>query len=306
MSSLGDAVRRSSKSMFGALHPEADSSGNEPPKPEEERELQLYDVIQEEYDRIDGIALEKPHERSWIIRPEHIRDVPDLARKLYGARTPIDVPASHVATASDATREISRALLGLPFNGDPAPQAAAPGAGGETDVAGVALASALEAYVTPDHSNAELEERLREQIALRMSQLLDREDLWSRPGFRSLTLNAHADDLRSAQAVKPYRTAEPNRLMFEAAYPAQLIKVRDLILGHLYARANEKRYAALCISGGGIRSATFGLGVVQGLARTGLLQRFHYMSTVSGEQLEDGPPGGVAEQSQTSRSVSVH
>lgn len=43
----------------------------------------------------------------------------------------------------------------------------------------------------------------------------------------------------------------------------------------------EKR-AALCFSGGGIRSATFGLGVLQGLARTGLLKRFQYLSTVSG------------------------
>lgn len=39
---------------------------------------------------------------------------------------------------------------------------------------------------------------------------------------------------------------------------------------------------ALCLSGGGIRSATFGLGVLQGLARGGLLQRFDYLSTVSG------------------------
>src|SRR4029077_3583718 len=40
--------------------------------------------------------------------------------------------------------------------------------------------------------------------------------------------------------------------------------------------------AALCLSGGGIRSATFGLGVVQGLARWGLLSRFDFLSTVSG------------------------
>ncbi len=43
----------------------------------------------------------------------------------------------------------------------------------------------------------------------------------------------------------------------------------------------EKR-AALCLSGGGIRSATFALGVLQGLARKGLLSRFDYLSTVSG------------------------
>jgi hypothetical protein len=40
--------------------------------------------------------------------------------------------------------------------------------------------------------------------------------------------------------------------------------------------------AALCISGGGIRSATFALGVIQGLAERGLLPRFDYLSTVSG------------------------
>ncbi|HEU4683838.1 MAG TPA: patatin-like phospholipase family protein [Nitrospira sp.] len=40
--------------------------------------------------------------------------------------------------------------------------------------------------------------------------------------------------------------------------------------------------AALCLSGGGIRSATFGLGVLQSLARLSLLDRFDYLSTVSG------------------------
>jgi hypothetical protein len=40
--------------------------------------------------------------------------------------------------------------------------------------------------------------------------------------------------------------------------------------------------AALCLSGGGIRSATFSLGVLQGLAKCKLLQHFDYLSTVSG------------------------
>jgi len=43
----------------------------------------------------------------------------------------------------------------------------------------------------------------------------------------------------------------------------------------------EKR-TALCISGGGIRSATFALGILQGLASAKLLDKFHYLSTVSG------------------------
>ncbi len=39
---------------------------------------------------------------------------------------------------------------------------------------------------------------------------------------------------------------------------------------------------ALCLSGGGIRSAAFSLGVLQALARGNLLLDFHYLSTVSG------------------------
>ena len=54
-------------------------------------------------------------------------------------------------------------------------------------------------------------------------------------------------------------------------------------LREVYRQAAEARpLSALCISGGGIRSATFSLGVVQGLAKAGLLSRFDYMSTVSG------------------------
>ncbi len=46
-----------------------------------------------------------------------------------------------------------------------------------------------------------------------------------------------------------------------------------------HARAN---HAALCLSGGGVRSGSFGLGVLQGLARAGVLGNFDYLSTVSG------------------------
>lgn len=40
--------------------------------------------------------------------------------------------------------------------------------------------------------------------------------------------------------------------------------------------------SALCISGGGISSATFALGALQGLAELGILENFDYLSTVSG------------------------
>lgn len=61
------------------------------------------------------------------------------------------------------------------------------------------------------------------------------------------------------------------------------------LLPKLYALMHEqklqgtgRRSTALCFSGGGIRSATFNLGVLQALAEAGLLDKFDYLSTVSG------------------------
>ncbi|HEY7129884.1 MAG TPA: patatin-like phospholipase family protein, partial [Nitrospira sp.] len=52
------------------------------------------------------------------------------------------------------------------------------------------------------------------------------------------------------------------------------------LYGHIHLL--PKKRTALCLSGGGIRSATFALGVLQGLARLSLLKQFDYLSTVSG------------------------
>jgi hypothetical protein len=56
------------------------------------------------------------------------------------------------------------------------------------------------------------------------------------------------------------------------------------VYAKLHARAkNESKFrTALCISGGGIRSATFALGIIQGLAGGNVLSKFDYLSTVSG------------------------
>jgi hypothetical protein len=47
-------------------------------------------------------------------------------------------------------------------------------------------------------------------------------------------------------------------------------------------RAMRLNLTALCLSGGGVRSAAFSLGVLQSLARMRLLNKFDYLSTVSG------------------------
>jgi hypothetical protein len=61
------------------------------------------------------------------------------------------------------------------------------------------------------------------------------------------------------------------------------LKTDEDRLAHVYAEIHKRgNRTALCISGGGIRSATFALGVIQGLASAGILRKFDYLSTVSG------------------------
>jgi hypothetical protein len=60
--------------------------------------------------------------------------------------------------------------------------------------------------------------------------------------------------------------------------------INDAMVAEFYRwlHANNVRRSALCLSGGGIRSGTFALGLIQGLARHNLLNKFDYLSTVSG------------------------
>ena len=87
--------------------------------------------------------------------------------------------------------------------------------------------------------------------------------------------------------LEEYETLQPSwndelREAVEKAGPADRDKLRALFdVVHRHGREGDG-LAALCLSGGGIRSATFNLGVLQGLAKIGLLRRFQYLSSVSG------------------------
>jgi len=64
---------------------------------------------------------------------------------------------------------------------------------------------------------------------------------------------------------------------------AQVAVSRNLRLGLDERRAApDKNAIGLAFSGGGIRSATFNLGILQALAKSELLHKFDYLSTVSG------------------------
>lgn len=66
------------------------------------------------------------------------------------------------------------------------------------------------------------------------------------------------------------------------AYPAGATEDERLAIIYEHIHALQPKRSALCISGGGIRSATFALGLIQGMARCGVLDKFDYLSTVSG------------------------
>jgi hypothetical protein len=86
----------------------------------------------------------------------------------------------------------------------------------------------------------------------------------------------------------PVERRRLHRLLLEEALPDAFEKIANLRLAAVHRRIHEglgedrRGLAALCLSGGGIRSAVFSLGVAQELAHRGLLHRFDYLSTVSG------------------------
>ena len=76
---------------------------------------------------------------------------------------------------------------------------------------------------------------------------------------------------KELQAVKPELTRD-------TAAPPPL----EEIYNRIGRPGQQEPLSAICLSGGGIRSATFNLGVLQHLAHLGILQRFDYLSSVSG------------------------
>lgn len=64
------------------------------------------------------------------------------------------------------------------------------------------------------------------------------------------------------------------------AWAGNIDKLLELEKDRLGIKTRES--VALCLSGGGIRSASFSLGVIQALAELGILKKLDYLSTVSG------------------------
>ena len=107
-----------------------------------------------------------------------------------------------------------------------------------------------------------------------------------------------ADATSQANATGPLTTEEILAAEARAIHGDAAGGASGKVNSELYRELNGLDSAALCLSGGGIRSAAFALGVIQALAthprplgapnkpvdseNNSLLARFHYLSTVSG------------------------
>ncbi|WP_027544741.1 patatin-like phospholipase family protein [Bradyrhizobium sp. WSM2254] len=69
---------------------------------------------------------------------------------------------------------------------------------------------------------------------------------------------------------------------FVALHPDGYLQDKTLDGIYRSVHALDHPRAALCLAGDGPRGAFFGLGILQGMARFGLLRQFHYLSGVSG------------------------
>ena len=85
------------------------------------------------------------------------------------------------------------------------------------------------------------------------------------PAIRQLRLLHHKE-----QPIPEFRPQEP-------APGSKQEERKDI-----YDWARDRGVAGVCFSGGGIRSATFNLGIIQGLAKRDFLNTFDYVSSVSG------------------------
>ena len=129
---------------------------------------------------------------------------------------------------------------------------------------------------------------LRQVLADALNNLLLHDaDLFDESRFTYHRLSSKSQALVTSPIVSERSTdkevvAHLNRILLEDAFPDYLERIQNIRLAAIYKRIHEVKPAALCFSGGGIRSGTFALGVLQGLARHNLLDKFHYLSTVSG------------------------
>ncbi|MCU1229755.1 MAG: rane protein of unknown function, contains domain [Acidobacteria bacterium] len=261
--------------------------------------LELHEVLEQEYVSMYG-PLNRP-DYGELYDSEQIVDVDWAERILVACGIGKTSPAQDAAVAED--REYAGAALAgnvAAQKADRASKAASDAtknlreklriAGAVTDEGEAALERAVVAEGAAGAETAAVSRR--REIAQLLSKLVATDacpNLASSPALtaRGRLLIEQYGSFIDVASTSAHGARELRRTIVDEAFSGAVKSLRDIRLENVYSslhgRAKEKKpRTALCISGGGIRSATFALGVIQGLASAGVLKKFDFLSTVSG------------------------
>src|SRR6185503_7442984 len=230
--------------------------------------LFLFQVLEDEYAALHG---EQPPDQDWQFRASHIIFADSLIKRL-------DLTSIQPQEAQPTKRKRPRPQIKATADPD--------------EVAKNALVTYLHDYLV--RTNFQSTASGAELVAEAFNKFLSDPNLFAEERFSNYWLNSATRSLRelhTSSAIPGYSSGGPlidqdlkhfNRLLLEDAFPQSFKKIHRIRLDAIYKCIHEKKPAALCFSGGGIRSGTFALGILQGLARHNLLNKFHFLSTVSG------------------------
>lgn len=97
-----------------------------------------------------------------------------------------------------------------------------------------------------------------------------------------VTGHGHAEEVMCKPSHKDNSTQDQQSAAAASQLADQPDPNTEAVADEIFKAAHDRELVGLAFSGGGIRSATFNLGVLQGLAALNLLPMFDYLSTVSG------------------------
>lgn len=242
------------------------------PRPRKHFPLQLYEILESEFVSTHGPLSIEP---GWLLERSNIC-YPKLVEYL---RAPFQSLSGRAISA--IRHKLEKSGLSIPLDGE-----------GGKDFEDLLLRKLNQALQADEslYDHALLE---RDTPAWQFAELHAKHSKARGPQPRRPTVGGHEGGAAAASPLSQSDAAaeeqvQLNRLLLEAAFPPDAIaRVETVRLSALFKDIQSLSgpdgiRSALCLSGGGIRSAAFGLGVLSALARNRFLDRFDYLSTVSG------------------------
>ena len=265
--------------------------------------LHVYQILEEEYAALHGsipaepLSLKLPGggkmreveaALGWDFRLGHIRNPPTFALYLLrGAEESEEARRKQATTSAARPRRDGRAEESPRTRRPEDAQLKELRAYLHVKLGEELLKQVSESAKTWGEGDASAAAALEKQFAARLNEALLADGiLYSAQRFNETWLRVSTRELLRATeggvAAEGETLRRLNRLLLEDAFPADIERIYDVRLAAMFRRLHDADLSALSLSGGGIRSGTFALGLLQGLARHDLLKRFDYLSTVSG------------------------